>query len=298
MVLEKLYHMAHEKLSLGDIEVVIGDNAGHKDHRAGYNGIWSLRHKLGTRNLFVPAYAGFNLEHFFNGETEFLNRDVFFQPRRHPMELKKLNDSQVELTQESVPHFFIESSTRFTLRRPHYVDVDFNCKPLQHAHDRGWFGCFWASYVNGPIDKSMYFKGGWKKGDDLWMQLCTQKHDDESTVSHFDDNLKLDFLEGSRDALFKNHSPMRFSKTFYYGHFEDLTYIIMFNRSKEIRFTHSPSGGGYNQKGNTSNPAWDFQFLVPKYEVLQQYGYRARIALRKRCSRFEILTEYENFLKS
>ena len=290
--------MGHATLRVGDLEAVVGDNASHAEHRAGYNGIWSLRHKLSKRNLFVPAYAGFNLEHYFNGETEFLNGDVFFQPRRHPMKFEKLNDREGELRQDPVPHFFIKSRTRFTLRDPHYLDVEFRCTPVQHAHPRGWFGCFWASYVNGPIDKSMYFKGGWKKGDDLWMQLCTQKHDDESTVSHFDDNLKLEFLEGSRNALFKNHSPMRFSKTFYYGHFEDLTYIIMFNRSKEIRFTHSPSGGGYNQKRTTSNPAWDFQFLVPEYEVLQQYGYRARIALRKRCSRLEILTEYENFLKS
>ena len=287
--------MGHATLRVGDLEAVVGDNASHAEHRAGYNGIWSLRHKLSKRNLFVPAYAGFNLEHYFNGETEFLNGDVFFQPRRHPMKFEKLNDREGELRQDPVPHFFIKSRTRFTLRDPHYLDVEFRCTPVQHAHPRGWFGCFWASYVNGPIDKSMYFKGGWKKGDDLWMQLCTQKHDDESTVSHFDDQLMLEFLEGSRDALFKNHSPMRFGKPFYYGYFEDLVYVIMFDRSEGIRFTHSPSGGGRNAERHTTNPAWDFQFLTPKYDVLKNYGYRARIVLRPRCNRDEILAEYEKF---
>ena len=74
--------MGHATFKIGDLEAVIGDNADHEGHRAGYNGIWSLRHKRSKRNLFVPAYAGFNLEHYFNGETEFLNNEVFFQPRK------------------------------------------------------------------------------------------------------------------------------------------------------------------------------------------------------------------------
>ena len=290
-------HMGHATFKIGDLEAVIGDNSAHGEHRAGYNGIWSLLHKSSKRNLFVPAYAGFNLEHYFNGETEFLNREVFFQPRKSPMVFSKKNESSAELKQKPVPHFFVESVTKFTLKEPHYVDVEFTCVPTQHAHPRGWFGCFWASYVNGPIDKSMYFRGGWKKGDDHWMQLSTQRHDDESTVSHFDDNLKLEFLEGSRNALFKNHSPMKFEKPFHYGYFEDLVYILMFERKEGIRFTHSPSGGGRNKEQDTTNPAWDFQFLTPKYDVLKEYGYRARIALRPRCSRKEILAEYEKFTK-
>ena len=289
--------MGHATFKIGDLEAVIGDNADHEGHRAGYNGIWSLRHKRSKRNLFVPAYAGFNLEHYFNGETEFLNNEVFFQPRKFPMTFDKKSDREAELKQKPVPHFFLESTTKFILREPHYLDVEFRCSPVQHAHPSGWFGCFWASYINGPVDKSMHFRGGWNKGDDQWMQLCTQKHDDESTVSRFDDQLKLEFLEGSRDALFKNHSPMRFSKPFYYGYFEDLVYVIMFDRSEGIRFTHSPSGGGKNKEENTANPAWDFQFITPKYEVLKDYGFKARIVLRPRCSRREILDEYEKFAK-
>jgi hypothetical protein len=33
---------------VGDLSVVIGDNAAHENHRAGYNGLWSLRHKKST----------------------------------------------------------------------------------------------------------------------------------------------------------------------------------------------------------------------------------------------------------
>jgi hypothetical protein len=76
--------MAHATFRVGDLEVVIGDNEAWGQHDAGYNGLWSMQHASGTRSLFVPAFAGLNLEHIFDGEMD--NRpDVFFEPRRAPM---------------------------------------------------------------------------------------------------------------------------------------------------------------------------------------------------------------------
>ena len=283
--------MAHDQFSVGDLTAVIGDNAAHQGHRAGYNGLWSLRHKQSTRSVFVPGIAGLNLEHVFNGETEFGGRDVFFEPRRAPMTFRKVNAATAELHQPPTPNFHMESWTTFTLEAPHYIDFEFRCKPHQHVHERGWFGIFWASYINAPLDKSMYFRGGWRAKEDMWMQLCTQEHDDESTVLAQGDDFKLTWLEGSRDALFKNISRMRYGRPFYYGIFEGLTYILMFEKADGIRFTHSPSGGGYNKELNTTNPAWDWQFIVPQYEVNEEYKYRARLVLRPKCSREEILKE-------
>ena len=220
--------------------------------------------------MFVPAYAGLNLEHVFNGATEFTNREIFFEPRRAPMTFKKINDQQAELHQPATPNFHVESTTRFTLRAPWYLDLEFRCKPHQHVHERGWFGCFWASYINGPADKSLYFPGGWSKGDSLWMQLCTQAHNDESTVLAHGDDFELTWEEGAHDALFKNFSRMRYTKPLYYGNVDGLVYIMMFKPGNGIRMTHSPSGGGTNQAAKTTNPAWDWQFIVPKYEVAQE----------------------------
>ena len=291
--------MGHAIFKVCDITALIGDNAGHepsKGHRAGYNGIWDFQHKTSTRSIFVPTYAGLNLEHIFNGETEFDGGDVFFEPRRAPMTFKKINDQQAQLHQPATPTFHVESTTRFTLCAPWYLDMEFRCTPHQHVHQRGWFGCFWASYINGPADKSLYFPGGWRKNESLWMQLCTQAHDDESTVLHHDDEFKLTWKEGSRDALFKNLSRMRYAKPMYYGNFENLVYILMFKPTAGIRLTHSPSGGGLNKKFNTTNPAWDWQFIVPKYDVMKEYRYQARAVLRPRCSREEILAEYEKWI--
>jgi hypothetical protein len=45
----------------------------------------------------------------------------------------------------------------------------------------------------------------------------------------------------------------------------------------------------------TTNPAWDFQFLIPDYEVGKEYGFAARAAFRPRCSRKEVLEEYRRW---
>ena len=72
----------------------------------------------------------------------------------------------------------------------------------------------------------------------------------------------------------------------------------MFDRTEGIRFTHSPSGGGVNKERETTNPAWDFQFVLPKYEVMKEYGFRARLVYRERCTRTAIVAEYEKWRKS
>lgn len=286
--------MSHATFQVGDLTAVIGDNAAHGEHRAGYNGLWSLKHKTGGRSLFVPSVAGLNHEHIFNGEAD-EPTEVFFEPRHAPMSFRQLSEQEAELHQPPTPTFHLESWTRFTLVAPHYVDMWYRCKAHQHAFPRGYIGLFWASYINAPLDKSMYFRGGERGRDALWSQLCTQRHYDQSTVRHVDDNLALSFRDGHRDTLFRNVSPFRYALPFYYGLFEDHLWMCMFDRSEGIRLTHSPSGGGVNAERQTTNPAWDFQFLIPEYEVGKEYSFRLRAVFRPRCSREEVLDEYHRW---
>src|SRR5687768_12254387 len=85
---------------------------------------------------------------------------------------------------------------------------------------------------------------------------------------------------------------------FYYGLFRGHAAILMFDRIDGIRFTHSPSGGGVNQERQTTNPAWDFQYLLPRYEVKREYGFRARLAYRPRCGREDVLQEVAAWRKT
>jgi hypothetical protein len=287
--------MAHATFRAGDLTAIIGDNTAAGDHRAGYNGIWSLVHRHEPANLFVPAVAGLNFEHIFDGDRgdKDNSRKIFFEPRNAPMNFRKISDTEAELHQPPTPTFHLESWTRLTMVPPHAIDMSFRCRPTQHAFTHGYIGLFWASYINGPEDKSMYFRDG-----GLWYQLCTQRHNDESTVRHRADKFDLRFSPGYTECLYRNFSPLRFEEAFYYGLFRDMSAIFMFDRTEGIRFTHSPSGGGITKERQTTNPAWDFQYIIPRYEVKKEYGFRARLAYRPRCSRSEVLREYETWRKT
>jgi len=290
--------MPHGKFQVGDLTAIIGDNEAYGDHAAGYNGVHSLTHRSEATSLFVPRYAGLNYEHIFDGEKDlrdltFKRSDIFFEPRRAPMEYSKIADNEAELHQPPTPTFQLESWTRFKLVAPHYIDFTFRCKPTQHNFQNGYIGAFWASYINGPDDKSIYFRH-----KERWQQLCTQRHNDESTVLHEKDGMKLKVMDNPPDTLYIHFSQLRFDEPFFYGNFKNHVFMMMFEPKPKIRFTHSPSGGGDNKETQSSNPAWDWQFIVPEYDVMKEYSYRARAVYRERCSRAEILKEYTNWRES
>jgi hypothetical protein len=254
-----------------------------------------LLHNSGSaRNLFVPDYAGLNLEHVFNGE-EPPDAKTFFEPRHAEMTFTQLTEREGELHQPATPTFHVESWTRFRLTAPHYLDMSFRCVAHQHVFPRGYLGLFWASYMNAPLDKSMYFLGGPpEQPQPLWTQLCTPFHNRDATVLHREDTLAATAAVG-RETLYKSLSHLRYHLPLFYGHHDGLMWIVMFERAAGIRLAHSPSGGGVNAQLHTSNPAWDFQFLVPKPEVMKEYSFRVRTVLRQRCSREEVLDEYKSW---
>lgn len=284
--------MGHATFRVGDLTAVIGDNAASGEHEAGYNGIWSLRHASGTRTLFVPAFAGLNLEHIFDGETDDAP-DVFFEPRRAPMTLRTLSDDEAELHQPPTPTFHLESWTRFTFVAPHFIDFRFCCVAHEPAFRRGTIGLFWASYIHTPSDKSLYFLGYPARGaDSVWCQLCPLHHREVNTVRHRDDELELTCRDGYRGPALRDVSRVRYDLPLCYGLFEEHIWLLMFDRTEGLRFRHVPYGGNRDAEHRTTNPAWDFQFLIPDYEVGKEYGFRARAVLRPRCSREELLEEY------
>ncbi len=278
----------HETLRAGDITAVVGDNTAAGGHRAGYNGLWSLTHRAEPANLFVRTVAGLNLEHIFDGDRMDMGnaRTIFFEPRHARMNLRRLSESACELHQPPTPTFHLESWTRFTLVAPHYVDMAFRFRATQHVFNHGYIGLFWASYINAPQDKSIYFRSAGS-----WQQLCSQRHNDESTVRHVADKVELRFSPGYPECLYRNYSPMRYDEPFYYGNFREQVAIVMFEGIDGVRFTHSPSGGGLSKEEETTNPAWDFQYILPRYEVNKEYTLRARLAYRPRCGRAEIRRE-------
>lgn len=287
--------MISSTFQLGDLRAIIGDNSAEGQHRAGYNGVWSLSHKAETDNLFVPAVAGLNLEHIFDGHTG-TTRELLFEPRNASMEFAKLSDSGAELHQPPTPFFGLESWTRFTLRAPHYIDFHFRCRATKHAFMGGYIGLFWANYMNAPENKTIYFRGRLPNSDRThWIQAATQWHDDESTFLHLEDKTQLKLAENYPNMLYTNFSKLRFDEPFYYGLRKQMVYLVMFDRSDGIRFAQSPSGGGGTPDNSDTNPAWDFQFIVPRYEVGKEYGFKARMVYKPYRGRQDVLQEFSHW---
>jgi hypothetical protein len=286
--------LASVELRAGDLEAVIGGNESSGEHRAGYNGVWSLRHRQLDRSLFVPGIAGLNLEHIING-TPLATDDLFFEPRRAPMELRIVDHASAELHQAATFATGLESTTRFTLLSPNFLDMQFECRPRKAVFPHGYLSLFWASYIHAPLDKSMTFLGGLEGQPSSWTQLSTQFHNDQSTVRHRGDHFEAGWDEDGREALFRNFSKLRFDLPFFYGRFGDLMWIVMFDRTDGIRLTHSPSGGGYDSERRTTNPAWDFQFLIREPVVDRTYGFSVRTILCPACDRQSIPSMMEEW---
>lgn len=287
-------------LKSSELEVVIANNKSRDDggvqHRAGYNGIIALTTKQQPESPFVPAYAGMNLEHYFDGSPR-ADSHIFFEPRYSEMKLTRVDEKTVELYQPMTPYFKVESWTRFEVQEPHAIDFTFRCIPHRSDYVGEFLGVFWASYINGPLNKSMYFIDAQSSLDQpFWRQLCTQLHNRDSTILHTSDSTELTFEGG--DTLFANESPLRYSAPFFYGRFRDMVLVYIFQPSPGLRFTHSPSGGGATPQGDDTNPAWDFQLIMPSPKAGQEYRLEGRLVYRPWTNREDILAEVSKYLSS
>jgi len=277
---------------------VIGNNKAAGDHRAGYNGVFRMTASGLETSVYVPAFAGLNLEHYFDGRSRQSERSIFFEPRHAPMEFLRLGDTKAELRQSATPVYGVESRTVFELREPYYLDMSYRAIPRRDDYAGGFLGIFWASYINGPQDKSIYFLQGESTLDKpQWAQLATQAHGRESTV----------LPRGSAPAepagaadepppLFRTFSPLRYSEPFFYGRFGDMVLIYIFRPSPYLRFAHSPSGGGRSASGDDTNPAWDFQLVIPKPQSGTEYELQMRVVYKPWAGRADVLREVREWL--
>lgn len=273
-------------LSNGVISAVFVDNAAFgEEHRAGYNGIAALTHASQDSSVFVPYFAGFNLEHIFGGDS----LAELFEPRKHPMELFKISSDEVWLYQAPTPLSGVESRTVFRLTDPHYIDVDFRFiihegSFFQHGHA----GLFWASYIHEPADRKIYFPGHQEASDSVgWIAAYSPEHGVKSTHIGIREKDPVYFAANFNATLASHFSEYKYEKPFYYGRFHNMVLAYMFRPETGIRFSQSPTGGG------DRNPAWDFQFIVPDFEAGREYSFKARIMYKKFAGEDDVLKEFE-----
>ncbi len=256
----------------GDVDAVIVDNRAVDDavlpgHRAGYSGVASLKHARRQENLFVPEVAGLNFEHIHGGTT--LPRPILFEPRNAPMELRAVDPHTAELYQKPSPHFGLESCHRYQMLEDGTIQLTVECIPRRATFKRGYVGLFWASYIQRPESLDIHFKGhpADKPGPAEWVRGITPAHGVLPTHLAAGDRREFPHDADFPLSLVFNLSHWRYSEPWYYGVSHGMALVFIFRPGDLIRFSQSPSGGG----GPAVNPAWDFQYLIPDYQVGRRY---------------------------
>jgi hypothetical protein len=261
-------------LERGGVRAVIVDNSAVDDevlpgHRGGYSGVASLTHRDRGENLFVPSYAGLNFEHIHDGTVR--DREILFEPRYSPMELRVVNAHTAELFQPPTSTYQLESCTRYALLADGTIEMTFECIPRARSFANEYIGLFWASYIHQPESLDIHFIGH-DEADPAprWIRGVTPAHGTLSTHLAKGDRREFPHADDFPLTLVFNQSNYRYDEPWYFGVSHGMALAMMFREQDGIRFSQSPSGGG------DGNPAWDFQFFIPEYKVGERYGYVMR----------------------
>jgi len=125
----------------------------------------------------------------------------------------------------------------------------------------------WASYIHQPESLDIHFLGHPVAGEQKtqWVQGVSPAHGVLSTHLATNDHRVFPHDRDFPLSLVFNYSNYRYTEPWYYGVSHGMAYVLVFRETDLIRFTQSPSGG------DQGNPAWDFQFFIPDYEVGRRY---------------------------
>jgi hypothetical protein len=278
------------------LRAVIADNEAFvPNHRAGYNGVAELTLIGELHNLFVPDYAGLNLEHIFSGDSQTVAWNIF-EPRQTPMRLTQPTPTRVELHQERTEHWPIRSRLTYEIEGD-AVNLRYRGTPLADAWSKhGYIGVFFASYIQKPEDMSIQFIGRSRPGRGeerpRWIKHLSPLHGEAANHRSAGSTWDPEFDDGFKVVLAKGASDFEYVYPFYFGRSGENVFVMMFERPHddgELRFAQSPSGGG------NGNPAWDFFWLQRSYAVNREFSFRARAVLTKFSSTEDVVRLYEQW---
>lgn len=267
----------HVTLVRGEVTAMIVDNAAVDlpelpGHRAGYNGVASLKHARREQNLFVPIVGGLNFEHIHDGTREGLVEK--FEPRKFPMQLRQVAEYIVEVYQPATGNWGLESCGRYELLSDGTIEYTFECIPRQGGYRKGYIGLFWASYIHQPEEKAIHFVGraAGSQEKSKWIRAVTPQHGVDSTHPPAGYPFSISVDEDFPLTLVGHPSSYEHTAAWYYGVSHGMAAAMMFRPGDQIWLAQSPSGGGQG------NPAWDFQWFIPNYKIDEAYGFKMRMA--------------------
>ncbi len=259
-------------MEVGDLKVIIGDDTDHGAGKAGYEGIWHLSHTARPENIYVDRYAGL-IAH------------------RRPCSARAISDTAVEIQADGQT-----TIERYEVKAPHYVD--YTCIFKAGGERASWND---ASYMNAPEDPGIYLINT----DGEWFRHYDLEHGSAASVlpASMTEPPPITKVENARYAHGSNSfadslSGLTFDpeKALYYGRFDDMVLIYMFEQGDWVIPYISPSGGGYNKELERSNPAWDFRYYMTGLTPGEEVILRHRAVYKPFVSNEDVLAEYDKWL--
>ncbi|MBX3437300.1 MAG: hypothetical protein KF861_07420 [Planctomycetaceae bacterium] len=294
------------EINAGELSVLFRDNTQSPAVLSGIDSLFNVKHAPGY-DAYDPegkgSSAGLNYEHIISGHESPHNK---FTPRQGTYTLHQVNDRTVRLVRRAEDEpWNVASTLTYSIVDPHYIDFDFRCSPQEAAlfGERGWATFFFANYMNEVDDVPLQFRGiaapgqgeSWIAGDAPaghpdWNRGGTYRHVHAASLT-CDDDVTFRLNTWSYDWP-------RFTQPFYYGRAaNDMTLILMFDRTctevDEMRFSLFK----FKVDEQRKRPAWDFQYVIHRVELGQEYGFRGRLVWKKFVSPDDCVLEYEDWVR-
>lgn len=265
------------RFDLGDLTVVIGDHYEHEGSgRENYTGVHHLSHRSRRQNVFCPLYAG-------------------MIGVRQPCRVERTGHDSARITMGEGDGRIVES---FHIVPPHYIDyaVEFTA---------GAKTGFWnnTSYTNGPRDPGIYIR----RKDGSWVRHFSAKHGHRASIAP-EGMTPPPPAEIVEDAPYPHGSKhfhegfcdLRYDPAYpvYYGRFDDMVLVFMMERDRGDQFIPymSPTGGGFSNEFQRTNPAWDHRFHLKGLTPGKRVSIRQRLCYKRYISDEDVVAEYEKWL--
>jgi len=269
------------RFEVGDIRVVIGDDYAHGgSDRSDYTGIHHLSHVEWPSNVFNPMYAG-------------------VIGLRQPCKLEKIGENAAMI---SIDNGGLPISQSYFVRPPHYVD---HIARFTAGAGTGYWND--TCYMNGPSDPGIHVL----QPDGTWMRHFSEKHGDAASIAPAswseDDFPPIAQVEDSQyphggAGFHEGFCDLRFDPEYpiWYGRTEDMVLVVMMDRKLGHYFVPfmSPTGGGYSDEFERTNPAWDYRCHLRDLVPGREATVRSRLIFKPFVSHEDILTEYEAWLET
>lgn len=294
------------RLTVGELSAIVQDNSRSPKS---LSGIQSLFHSAAPDfDAYDPdtsgASAGLNFEHIISGHSDPDNR---FTPRHGPYSLFVIDEHTVELRRRAQDSpWRVDSTMRYQLVPPHYVDFEFRCIPreIEKFGERRYAIFFWANYMHEVEDVALHFRGiagdiqpeNWRRGDAPQAHPDyngggTYRHRDAKPLAYDDNhNFKLNVW---------SYDEPRYTEPFYFGRARhNMMFQLMFDRSyseeEEIRFSLFK----FKVNDERKRPAWDYQYVIHEPKAHREYGYRGRLVWKPFVGEQDAASEYERWRDS